>query len=460
MKLHTFLSLKRHFASRNLLNLSERHGMISNFFPREQGHEIAAFLEKECRTIYAGFDPTAQSLHVGNLLVIMGLLHAQKAGHRSLALIGGATARIGDPSGKNSERQSLSSDTIQNNTTGIKKNLKHIFKHFKKMHNIEAPEIEIINNEDWYKNWNFVDFLSEYGKHFRLSKMLAKESVKKRLEDVHKRADPDGGMSFLEFNYQVLQAYDWLHLSEKHNCLIQLGGHDQMGNISAGHDFIKRVTGKTAYGLLLPLVTTESGQKLGKSEGNAVWLSPDLTSSFDFYQYFVRIPDAQVEQMLNYFTFMPANEIKDLIKVGQKYPEKREPQIRLASEVTQLVHGLKGLEIAEKTTQILYNKSDQDVLKALRTLSKNDMQHIFQSAKYVRTIYQPGLTILDLAMKLNVFKSEKNAQKIIESGGFYVNQCRRTNIDELIIAGDHILSNDMSLIRIGKKNYIIIDWYQ
>ena len=153
-------------------------------------------------------------------------------------------------------------------------------------------------------------------------------------------------------------------------------------------------------------------------------------------------------------------DFQDLIKVGQKYPEKREPQIRLASEVTQLVHGLKGLEIAEKTTQILYNKSDQDVLKALRTLSKNDMQHIFQSAKYVRTIYQPGLTILDLAMKLNVFKKEKNAQKIIESGGFYVNQCRRTNIDELIIAGDHILSNDMSLIRIGKKNYVIIDWYQ
>ena len=239
-KIQTFLLQKKCFTSRNLLKLSERHGMISNFYPREKGHDIAAFLEKEIRTIYAGFDPTAKSLHVGNLLIIMGLLQAQRAGHKSLALIGGFTAKIGDPSGKNSERPSLDHKFIASNEKGIERNLKQIFSNFKEMYNeaIEVPEI--INNKDWWENMKIGDFFSNYGKHYRLSKMLQKEVVKKRLEYVHQHADPNGGMSYSEFSYQIFQAYDWLHLSENHNCLIQLGGHDQMGNIAAGHDLIKR----------------------------------------------------------------------------------------------------------------------------------------------------------------------------------------------------------------------------
>jgi len=233
-----------------------------------------------------------------------------------------------------------------------------------------------------------------------------------------------------------------------------------MGNISAGHDLIKRITGQDSYGLLLPLVTTDSGQKLGKSEGNAIWLSPDMTSPFELYQYFIRIPDLQVEKMLNYFTFLPETEIKDIVKIGQKNPEKREAQMKLASEVTALVHGPKGVDIAVKTTQILYGKSDQEVLKTLRTLSQNEMKKVFQSAAYTRLIYQPGLTVLDLAVKLRAFKSEKIGHQIISNGGFYVNQIRRTNVDEIIMPGDHILSNDTSLIRIGKKNFVIVEWYQ
>ncbi len=386
----------------------------------------------------------------------MGLLHAQKAGHKSLALIGGATARIGDPSGKSSERPAMSKSDLNQNVSGLERNLRHIFAHFKAQTGIPGPEI--VNNSAWYEEMNVIDFLADFGRHYRLSKMLAKESVKKRLEAVQSKADPHGGMSFSEFSYQAFQAYDWLHLSQEFDCFVQLGGHDQMGNISAGHDLIKRVSGKDAYGLLLPLVTTESGQKLGKSEGNAIWLSPDMTSSFELFQYFVRIPDLQVEQMLHFFTFLPANEIKDLMQKSSRQPEKREAQLRLAKEVTQLVHGDKGLSLALKTTDLLYGQTEQDVLETLRTLSTSELKKIFSKAASASMLFQPGMTVLDLVMKLGLFKNEKAAQSVIQAGGFYINQCRRINIDEIVMPGDHILPNDLSLVRVGKKHYVIVNW--
>lgn len=286
--------------------------------------------------------------------------------------------------------------------------------------------------------------------------MLAKESVKRRLESV--KSDPSGGMSLSEFTYQAFQAYDWLHLSQNYDCLVQLGGHDQMGNISAGHDLIKRVTGKESYGLLLPLLTNDAGQKLGKSDGNSVWLLNNLTGAFEFYQYFLRIPDSQVEQMLNYFTFMPSHHIKDVVKSGQRHPEKREAQQKLATEVTRLIHGEDGLQLALKTTQILYG--NDPVEKVLLNLSKKEMKQIFKGAKICQMIYKPGMTLLDFANQLKVFQNEKVAQNMIVKGGFYVNQSRRTNIDEMIIHGNHILSNDVTLVRIGKKNYIIVEWME
>ena len=457
MTMRQIVTIARRYksTSRNLLRLTERHGFIANYWPREKGHDIAAFLEKESRTIYAGFDPTAQSLHVGNLLVIMGLLQAQRNGHQAIALIGGATARIGDPSGKSEERPSLAAKSLHQNISGLEKNLKTIFAKFKEVHpNIE--DLKIVNNAEWYENINTIDFTANVLKHCRVAKMLAKDSVKTRL-DV-KKGDPEGGISGAEFLYQAYQAYDWLHLSREHDCLLQLGGHDQIGNISAGHELIRRVDGKEAYGLVLPLMTTESGQKLGKSEGNAVWLSPSLTSSFDFYQYFVRIPDSEVEKMLYFFTFLPPSEIQDVIKLQKQRPEKREAQLKLASEVTKLVHGQKGLDLAFKTTEILYNKNQGQVLDTLRSISKDELKSIFQSAAYVKMIMQPGMTILQFAMKLQCFKNEKIAQDIIQSGGFSVNQIKRTNIDQVILPGEHILQNQLSLVKIGKKNYVIVDW--
>lgn len=447
----------RKFSSRNLLKLGERNGFIANFFPREQGQDLAKYLETDTRTIYAGFDPTAKSLHVGNLMVIMGLLHAGKAGHKPIALVGGATARIGDPSGKNEERPSMSSVDINKNIKGLESNFRHIFANFEAMYG-ELPMTKplILNNSVWYENVNIIDFLADYGKKFRLGKMLAKESVKRRLELKH--ADPNGGMSLCEFTYQAFQAYDWLHLSQNYDCFLQFGGHDQMGNISAGHDLIKRVTGKDAFGLLFPLVTSDSGMKLGKTEGNAVFMNPSMTSPFDFYQYFLRTQDTQVEQFLNFFTFLPKTEIDDLMRIQKKRPEKREAQRKLADLVTALALGKDNLEMAMKTTQLLFGADGEDSLKVLRNASREEIVKIFHAASYARFLYKHGMTMLDCAMKLGCFKNEKEAQTIIQAGGFSVNLQRRTNIDEIIRPGEHILPNHMSLIRIGKKKFVIVDW--
>ena len=229
------------------------------------------------------------------------------------------------------------------------------------------------------------------------------------------------------------------------------------GNIAAGHDLIKRITKNQAYGVLVPLVTTDKGEKLGKSEGNAIWLSPKMTSSYELYQYFIRQPDSNVEKLLNYFTFLPQTEINDIIRSHKKQPEKREAQIKIAELITKLVHGSQGLVLAEKTSKILFGDSET-MLKTLQSSNREEIQEMFPGATLSRQLYRSGMTILDLALKLEVFKNEKEAQKLIHAGAFNVNQIKRTNIDEILIHGDHILTNHMSLIRIGKKRFVIVDW--
>lgn len=286
--------------------------------------------------MYAGFDPTADSLHVGNLLILMNLLHWQRAGHQVIALVGGATGLIGDPSHRKSERLEMEAFLVEENLNLIIKSIETIFenheKYFWKDPSSKLNPIKIVNNIDWYNDVNVIEFIRRVGKHFRLGTMLGRTSVQSRLKS-------DSGMSFTEFTYQIFQAYDWLHLLKTYDCHFQIGGSDQMGNIVAGHDLISRTTKKSVYGLTLPLVTAEGGKKFGKSTGNAVWLSPNRSSSFQLYQFFIRTADTDVEKFLNLFTFLSAPEINEIVEGHKKDPGKREAQKILAEEVTVLVHG-------------------------------------------------------------------------------------------------------------------------
>jgi tyrosyl-tRNA synthetase len=292
---HRAYHLKRNF----LPAFSER-GIIADMFPHEAGNELAAHLDSSTRTVYAGFDPTADSLHLGNLLVLNALLHSLRAGHNVIALIGGATAMIGDPSGKNEERPEMSGSQVANNVRGITDDLKRIFENHAKFFSggRELSDARIVDNNDWYKERNLLHFLSTTGRHFRLGRMMARDSVKKRIES-------GDGISLTEFSYQVFQAYDWYHLNRAFQCTVQFGGSDQMGNMTAGYDLCSRALDLTVYSVTLPLVTSESGEKLGKTAGASVWLSEERTSCFDFY----RRHDNEIEKMLKLFSFCSDSEI-------------------------------------------------------------------------------------------------------------------------------------------------------
>ena len=488
-------------SKKNLLRLrEERNGFIHDVFPLGSASEIAEWLKSGSRTIYAGFDPTADSLHIGNLLVIIAMLHAQRAGHKVIALVGGATAKIGDPSGKTNERPSLNDKIINKNVLGITENLERIFYNHQELFASEnkihlSPTdiipVNIVNNNTWYNGMNIIDFLRTAGRKFRMGKLLSRDSVTTRLSTGDTKdggkPDPDGGLSFTEFTYQVFQAYDWFHLHHKHKCSIQLGGSDQMGNIATGHEFITKFEASPdkwtllgdrtydhsrnecaassnipAYGILLPLVTSESGEKFGKSaQGQSqIWLSEKKTTPYDFYQFFMRLPDTQIEKMLYFFTLLPPTEIKDLMNLHQRESEKRYPHKKLAEFLTRLVHGSNGLNLAEKTTEILFGSgvSEAEMCSKLANLNQSEMSTIFSQAKYVRLMYTPGISIIDLSLKIGCFKTEKDAQRIISAGGFHINQVKRTNVDELLIFGAHILPNNLTLLRVGKRNYFLVEW--
>ena len=456
----------RHYSKRNLLELRERHGFIHDIFPPKSHQKLIHHLNETPRCLYAGFDPTAESLHVGNLLVIMALLRAQRAGHQPLGVIGGATAKIGDPSGKTAERNAMSDPEIDRNVEGLRDNLQTIFRNHQDLFWTEKEPplaLNLCNNADWYDGFNIIDFLRQNGRHFRMAKLLSRDSIKLRMEQT--KADPNGGLSFTEFTYQVFQAYDWYHLYKTHGCTVQIGGADQMGNVATGHEFITRIetalqvnrkqrASNPTFGLFLPLVTTQDGKKLGKSDGAPVWLSAKKTSPFDFYQYFLRIPDSDVETFLHFFTFLPTSEIRDLMDQHQNHSEKRIPHQKLAEQLTLLVHGETGLRVARNATEFLYGSGD--ATHKLAQMSKQDVLQLFPDSHHLRLSLSPGFTVLDLALKC--FPSEKEAVKMVSGGGFYINQQRASNIDEMLMPNIHILANNVSLIRIGKRNYIVVEW--
>ncbi|XP_026488220.2 tyrosine--tRNA ligase, mitochondrial [Vanessa tameamea] len=449
-KIYIWQTAKRFSSSRNILKLSER-GMYQDMFPNTAANEILNLLNKSPQCVYAGFDPTANSLHVGNLLVIINLIHWQRGGHDVIALLGGATGCIGDPSGRSTDRVALSQDVILENISCIKNNLENVFENHKKYiwsedENMLKP-IKIVNNETWYREIDSIRFVSEIGRNFRMGTMLLKQSVQNRI-------NTDVGMSFTEFAYQIFQSYDWLHLLKEYNCRFQIGGSDQMGNISAGHELISRVAKENVYGLTLPLVTTEEGDKFGKSAGNALWLDDKKTSPYSLYQFFIRTKDSDVERLLKLFTFYSLGEIKDIMFKHKQHPEQRYPQQCLADQLTTLVHGEEGLTKARQATEAIYSKD----VKSLISLTPTDMEQVFEGAAITHLLLSPGITVLELGMKAKCFPTESDAIRIIQAGGFYINHQKMKKIDEVITESAHILPNLVTLIRVGKRNYYIVKW--
>ncbi|XP_029009079.1 tyrosine--tRNA ligase, mitochondrial [Betta splendens] len=445
---------KRHCSSTartGLLLAMHKRGILKDAFPESAAQDqLPRLLQSGAQTVYCGFDPTADSLHVGNLLALIGLLHFRGAGHHVLAVLGGATAQIGDPSGKASERERLSADAVEANTRGIRESIQRVFANYELYFHDSSRHLgtaTVVNNLSWYKRWDVVGFLSEAGRFFRMGTMLSRHSVQSRL----KSAD---GMSLTEFTYQVFQAYDFYHLNQVYGCKIQLGGSDQLGNLMSGHDYVHKVCGEEVYGLTTPLVTSSVGDKLGKTAGNAVWLNRDKTSPFELYQFFLRQPDASVEGYLKLFTFLPLAEVERLMEQQRQDPGKRLAHKRLAAEVTKLVHGKEGLESAKRCTNALYHSSVQ----ALEEMSDEELQELFREAPFHELLLEPGTTVIDACRRVKAIPEGPRGYQMVSDGGVWINQTRTDKPEQVLVPKLHILSNGLTLLRVGKRNFYIIKW--
>lgn len=391
-------------------------------------------------TGYIGFDPTAASLHVGSLLQIMCLVRLQQHGHTPIALVGGGTGMIGDPSGKTEERQLLSKKQIEYNLEGIKAQLSRFLDFESKIN----PAI-LINNADWLVPARMVDFLRDVGKHFTVNYLLAKESVKRRFEEGE-------GISFTEFSYILLQAYDFLVLYDRYGCTLQMGGSDQWGNILAGIELIRRMRGVRAYGMVFPLVTTTSGIKFGKTEAGSVWLDPKLTSPYRFYQFWINTDDRDVVKYLKFFTMLDQEEITELESLTIAAPEKREAQRRLAQEVTRMVHGESNLRKAIQASQVLFGGEIAD-------LSATDILDIFAevpSSDMPGTIFEGnGVPLADLVVACGYAPSKGRARRLIEDGGIYVNN-RRVSDVQATIGHSELIEGQYLVLRKGAREYHLV----
>ncbi len=391
-------------------------------------------------TLYVGFDPTADSLHLGHLIGLLILRRFQLAGHRPLALAGGATGMIGDPSGKSAERNLLSPEILEANIAGIEGQLKRLLDFESKTN----PAL-LLNNADWVRPISVLDFLRDVGKHFSVNAMLAKDSVKSRLE-------AESGLSFTEFSYSLLQAYDFLHLNEKYGCLVQGGGADQWGNITAGIDLIRRKRDVTACGLTTPLLTKTDGTKFGKTEGGAVWLSPARTSVYRFYQFLIQVEDAQVIQLLKYFTFLPMDEITALEAQHQANPHLRGAHKKLALELTRLVHGESATVDAVRASEILFGGSLEGITEAQFDEVIAEVPNVTLSRGILG---QPAGALIEILIAAALSPSKGQARKDIEAGGVYVNNVRATDA-KLVLGAEHLLFSRYVLLRKGKRNYALV----
>ena len=412
-------------------------GMVHDIMPdtREE-------LNKGMTTAYIGFDPTSDSLHIGNLVQVMTLVHFQKCGHKPIALVGGATGMVGDPSGKSSERNLLSRDTLNHNLSCIKKQLARFLKFD------GANGAEVVNNYDWLNNFNFLEFIREVGKYITVNYMMAKDSVKSRLEN---------GLSFTEFSYQLVQGYDFYYLWKNHNVKLQLGGSDQWGNIVTGTELIRRKGQGETFAMTTPLITKSDGSKFGKSEGGNIWLDPEKTSPYKFYQYWINSSDEDVEKYIKIFSLNDREEIESLIRAHRQAPHRRLLQRTLADELTELVHSKRELETAIRAGSILFGKSTTEDLEHL---NEEILLQIFEGVPQVE-IAESNLreavdvtTLLSETTKNLIFKSKGEARKMIRGGGVSINKMKVISPDQKVEYD--LLQAKYLLVQKGKKNHYLI----
>jgi tyrosyl-tRNA synthetase len=426
----------------NFIEELKWRGMIHDIMPGTE-----ELLEKEVTRGYIGFDPTADSLHLGHMVQVMLLVHFQRAGHVPIALVGGATGMIGDPSGRSEERNLLDEGTLRKNQEGIKKQLSK----FLDFQSDKENKAIMVNNYDWMKEYSFLGFIRDIGKHITVNYMMAKDSVKKRLG-----SDACEGMSFTEFSYQLVQGTDFLHLYLKYGCKLQMGGSDQWGNIITGTELIRRKTGGEAFALTSPLITKSDGSKFGKTEAGNVWLDPEKTSPYHFYQFWLNVSDEDAAKYIKIFTLLSRNEIESLITEHDKSPHERILQKRLAEEMTVMVHSRDELNAAIEASQILFGKGTTDSLKRM---NENTFLSVFEgvpSFDIKKEIIIEGVTFAELCTGYaQVFASKGELKRMTEGGGVSLNKVKVEN-PEMKISEEQLLNNKYLLVQKGKKNYFLI----
>ena len=426
---------------KNFIQELQWRGMIQDMMPETEEH-----LLEGVRSAYVGIDPTADSLHIGHLVGVMMLKHFQNCGHRPYALVGGATGMVGDPSGKSAERNLLTNEVLEHNIAGIKKQLAK----FLDFESTAENRAILVNNYDWMKDFSFLNFIRDIGKHITVNYMMAKDSVKKRFDPTENTE----GMSFTEFSYQLLQGYDFLHLYRENGLTLQMGGSDQWGNITTGTELIRRIAGGKAYAMTCPLITKADGTKFGKSEGGNIWLDPEKTSPYKFYQYWLNTSDADAEKYIKIFTMLTQEEVAELTKQHQEAPHLRILQKKLAEEITVMVHSREDYDNAVKASEILFGNSTSESLKSL---DEKTFLDVFEGVpqKEIAKEEVIGVSIVALLSEKSGFlKSKSEAQRELKGNAISVNK-EKVN-DAFVVSENDLINGKFILLQKGKKNYFVV----
>ncbi|HVY73944.1 MAG TPA: tyrosine--tRNA ligase [Puia sp.] len=421
----------------SLIDELKWRGMVQDIMPGTEEQ-----LTKECTSGYIGFDPTADSLHIGSLVPILLLVHLQKAGHRPVALVGGATGMVGDPSGKSEERNLLDEETLQKNLAGVRKQLEKYLDFDPALPNAAL----MVNNYDWFRDMQFLTFIRDVGKHITVNYMMAKDSVKKRLEG-------SSGMSFTEFTYQLVQGYDFYWLYKNKNCKLQMGGSDQWGNITTGTELIRRKAGGEAFAFTCPLLTKSDGGKFGKTEKGNIWLDPQKTSPYQFYQFWLNAADEDAAKWIRIFTFLKHDEIDQIIRQHEANPGERTLQKILAKEVTSFIHGREEYEAALQTTEKLFHGSGD--AESLSEADLHAMEGIVKTA-YPRSKLDAGIDIVSFLAETGILPSKGEARKLVQNGGISINR-RKVEAIQFQVNGQLLLHDKYILVQKGKRNFYLVE---